>query len=273
MQPAQAPHDPPATTGAARVVSPTAVSVNGAVHPHGLYTTCHFEYGPTESYGWQTEPCALPPRRAAYYRETWDEGFGGWGSFFECEKSHETEGGPSRGYVRLTEQSLIQDFNHEAAGVLHLMTEQVIGPTSEPSLLLGGGDADLRGATVSLWLRGHDWQPNGSEFIVWLQSQSNIELLNNPGWRRANYGYTGVQLTDQLLDGAWHEARFELSVALSASGDHAGAIEELLELFRRDREWNDGAAREQMMTIFDTLGPKDPVGLRGRRRLSSMIFA
>lgn len=70
-----------------------------------------------------------------------------------------------------------------------------------------------------------------------------------------------------------HEARFELSVALSASGDHAGAIEELLELFRRDREWNDGAAREQMMTIFDTLGPKDPVGLRGRRRLSSMIFA
>lgn len=70
-----------------------------------------------------------------------------------------------------------------------------------------------------------------------------------------------------------HQARFDLSVALAADGDNEGAIEELLELFRRDREWNDGAAREQLMTLFDTLGPKDPVGLKGRRRLSSMIFA
>lgn len=70
-----------------------------------------------------------------------------------------------------------------------------------------------------------------------------------------------------------HQSRFDLSVALAASGNHEAAIEELLELFRRDREWNDGAAREQLMTLFDTLGPKDPLGLKGRRRLSSMIFA
>lgn len=70
-----------------------------------------------------------------------------------------------------------------------------------------------------------------------------------------------------------HQSRFDLSVALVASGDHEGAIEELLELFRRDREWNDNAAREQLMTVFDTLGPTDPIGLKGRRRLSSMIFA
>ena len=70
-----------------------------------------------------------------------------------------------------------------------------------------------------------------------------------------------------------HQSRFDLSVTLAASGEHEAAIEELLELFRRDREWNDGAAKEQLMTLFDTLGPKDPVGLKGRRRLSSMIFA
>lgn len=70
-----------------------------------------------------------------------------------------------------------------------------------------------------------------------------------------------------------HQSRFDLSVALAASGNHEAAIEELLELFRRDREWNDGAAREQLMKLFDTLGPKDPLGLKGRRRLSSMIFA
>ena len=48
---------------------------------------------------------------------------------------------------------------------------------------------------------------------------------------------------------------------------------ELLELFRRDREWNDGAARAQLFTIFDALKPQDPIVLKGRRRLSSMIFA
>ena len=70
-----------------------------------------------------------------------------------------------------------------------------------------------------------------------------------------------------------HQARFDLAQALSASGDTEGAIGELLELFRRDREWNDGAARAQLFTIFDAAGPKDPAVLAGRRKLSSMIFA
>jgi putative thioredoxin len=70
-----------------------------------------------------------------------------------------------------------------------------------------------------------------------------------------------------------HQARLDLATALMASNDTEGAIDELLELFRRDREWNDGAAKAQLFTIFDSLGDKDPVGLKGRRRLSSMIFA
>src|SRR5690625_879236 len=70
-----------------------------------------------------------------------------------------------------------------------------------------------------------------------------------------------------------HQARFDLAIALLAERDNAGAVDELLELFRRDREWTEGAAREQLMKIFDTLGPKDPIALAGRRRLSSMIFA
>ncbi|WP_298438291.1 co-chaperone YbbN [uncultured Jannaschia sp.] len=70
-----------------------------------------------------------------------------------------------------------------------------------------------------------------------------------------------------------HQARFDLAAALQASGETEAAVNELLELFRRDREWNDGAARAQLFTIFDAAGPKDPVVLVGRRRLSSMIFA
>lgn len=70
-----------------------------------------------------------------------------------------------------------------------------------------------------------------------------------------------------------HQARFDLALALVAADDQEAAVNELLELFRRDREWNDGAAKSQLFTIFDALTPQDPVVLNGRRRLSSMIFA
>jgi putative thioredoxin len=69
------------------------------------------------------------------------------------------------------------------------------------------------------------------------------------------------------------QARFDLALALHASGDVQGAVDELLDLFRRDREWNDGAAKTQLFTIFDALTAQDPIALNGRRKLSSMIFA
>ena len=69
------------------------------------------------------------------------------------------------------------------------------------------------------------------------------------------------------------QARFDLAQALYANGDAEGAVNELLELFRKDREWNDGAAKAQLFTIFEALKPNDPVVLNGRRKLSSMIFA
>ncbi|WP_243611809.1 thioredoxin family protein [Shimia aestuarii] len=70
-----------------------------------------------------------------------------------------------------------------------------------------------------------------------------------------------------------HQARYDLAQALHAAGEAEAAVEELLELFRRDREWHDGAAKAQLFTIFEALKPNDPVVLNGRRKLSSMIFA
>jgi putative thioredoxin len=75
------------------------------------------------------------------------------------------------------------------------------------------------------------------------------------------------------VDANNHQARFELATALHASGDAEAAVEQLLELFRRDREWNNGAAKAQLFTIFDALPANDPVVLNGRRKLSSLIFA
>lgn len=70
-----------------------------------------------------------------------------------------------------------------------------------------------------------------------------------------------------------HQARLDLAQALHGADQVEEAVNELLELFRRDREWNDGAAKAQLFTIFDALKPNDPVVLNGRRKLSSLIFA
>ena len=70
-----------------------------------------------------------------------------------------------------------------------------------------------------------------------------------------------------------HQTRLDLALALAGAGDTEGAIDHLLELFRRDREWNEEAAKTQLIKIFDMLGPKDELAQKGRRRLSSMVFA
>ena len=70
-----------------------------------------------------------------------------------------------------------------------------------------------------------------------------------------------------------HQARMDYALALVGSGENEQAIGELLTLFQRDSEWNEGAAREQLFKIFDALGPADPLTLKGRRRLSSLMFA
>lgn len=73
-------------------------------------------------------------------------------------------------------------------------------------------------------------------------------------------------------DPADRDAMFALATALYADGKVDEAVDTLLDLFRLDREWNDGAAKKQLMVIFDALKPQDPIVLKGRRRLSSMIF-
>ncbi|MTH77594.1 tetratricopeptide repeat protein [Paracoccus aestuariivivens] len=73
-------------------------------------------------------------------------------------------------------------------------------------------------------------------------------------------------------DPADQQARFDYATALHAGGEIELAIDQLLESFRRDREWNEGAAKVQLITIFDALKPTDPIAQKGRRRLSSLIF-
>jgi putative thioredoxin len=69
------------------------------------------------------------------------------------------------------------------------------------------------------------------------------------------------------------EARFDLAGARLAAGAMEEAMEDLLTLIERDREWNEEAARKKLLTVFEALGPAHPATLRGRRRLSSILFS
>jgi putative thioredoxin len=70
-----------------------------------------------------------------------------------------------------------------------------------------------------------------------------------------------------------HQTRLDLATALAAKGKKAEALDQLLEVVRRDRKWNEEAARKQLVQLFDAWGPKDPLTLEGRRRLSSILFS
>ena len=70
-----------------------------------------------------------------------------------------------------------------------------------------------------------------------------------------------------------HQARMDLAMAAVASGRKAVAVEQLIEIFKRDRTWNDGAARTQLLKLFEAWGPKDPQTVDGRKKLSSLMFS
>ncbi len=69
-----------------------------------------------------------------------------------------------------------------------------------------------------------------------------------------------------------HKSRFDLAVALSAKGDRAGAADQLLEIIKRDRKWNDEAARKQLLQLFEAWGLMDPASIAARRKLSAIWF-
>ncbi len=70
-----------------------------------------------------------------------------------------------------------------------------------------------------------------------------------------------------------HQARFDLAMALYAANKPEAAADELLEIIRRDRTWNDEGARKQLVKFFEAWGPTNPLTLQARRRLSSLLFS
>jgi putative thioredoxin len=89
----------------------------------------------------------------------------------------------------------------------------------------------------------------------------------------ADLGDTAVLVARIEADPADHEARIELALALAARGERKAAVDHLVESVRRERGWNEEAARKQLVQLFEAWGPTDPDTLYGRRRLSSVLFS
>jgi putative thioredoxin len=70
-----------------------------------------------------------------------------------------------------------------------------------------------------------------------------------------------------------HHARFDLALALNAAGRRGEAADQLLEIVKRDRKWNEDGARKQLVQFFEAWGPTDEATVAGRKRLSSILFA
>jgi putative thioredoxin len=84
-----------------------------------------------------------------------------------------------------------------------------------------------------------------------------------------------LQELEQRLakDPADHAVRYDLALALLAAQRREEAVEHLLEIVRRQRNWNEEAARKQLVKLFEAFGPTDPITVQGRKKLSSILFA
>ncbi|MBV9860570.1 MAG: thioredoxin [Alphaproteobacteria bacterium] len=101
-------------------------------------------------------------------------------------------------------------------------------------------------------------------------ARAALELAEQGAKAKGSIGKLRTRLAADADD---HEARLELATALFAAGDREPAIDELLTLYKRDREWNEQAARKQLVKFFEVMGATDPLTLSARRRLSSLMFS
>jgi putative thioredoxin len=99
--------------------------------------------------------------------------------------------------------------------------------------------------------------------------RAQIELTE----RTADLGDTADLKAQLNSDADDHQARYDLALALAARGEREEALDQLLDIVRRDRAWNEDGARKQIVQLFEAWGPTDPLTVSGRRRLSTLLFA
>ena len=176
--------------------------------------------------------------------------------------------------------------------------EEQIGQALEAGRnALAAGDLNAAAQIFGMVLQH---QPENAEAIIGMarvylaagepdQAQAVLDTLKEPQPKNEDYvslvaalklageaaELSAIAELEQKLaqDADDHQSRFDLALALNAEGRRADAAEQLVALIRRDRTWNEDAARRKLLEFFEAWGPKDPATLKGRRLLSALLFS
>lgn len=128
---------------------------------------------------------------------------------------------------------------------------------------LKSGDVDRAEQTIALV------PPDKKDNAAVASVRAALDLARNA----AKAGDLGQLKAKVETNPADHQARIDYATALAASGNKAEAVDQLIASIKRDRKWNEEAARKQLVQLFDAWGFKDPAAIEGRRKLSSILFS
>lgn len=167
--------------------------------------------------------------------------------------------------LELGEESLVlKDFGGAAQAFAHVLS---IEPENEKAIAgmarvyLAGGDPEQATQTIAM-------APQDSKEPAVQSVRAQLALAS-----KTPSGASAELEAKVAADSNDHQARFDLAEAQSAAGDFKGAVDNLLAIIQADREWNDQAARKQLLVIFEAAGLTSDVSKDGRRRLSSILFS
>jgi putative thioredoxin len=158
------------------------------------------------------------------------------------------------------------DIGNAAQAYGHVLQDEPGNPKAVAGLArcyLKSGDVERARTTLQLV------RPDGATDEAIRAVEAELQLRE----QAADVGDVAGLRAKIAADPNDHQARYDLALALDAKGDREGALNELLESVRRDRKWNDEAARKHIVTLFEALGPTDPLTLAARRKLSSILFS
>jgi putative thioredoxin len=164
------------------------------------------------------------------------------------------------------EAALAGDLGTAAQAYARILQEDPQNPIALAGLAkcyLATGDIERAKQALAMVPPEHEKH----EAVVPVQAQIRLREQG------ANTDGVAALRAKSLANPADHQARLELASALAAEGKSEEAVAELLEIIRRDRNWNEGAARTQLLTLFEALGGTDPVVQAGRRKLSALLFS
>jgi len=145
------------------------------------------------------------------------------------------------------------DINNAAQAYGHVLQDDPGNPKAVAGLAtcyLKSGDIERAKTTLQLV------RPDGAADEAIRAAEAELKLLESAN--QAPRGEVEVLKAKLAADANDHQARFDLALALDSGGDRETALIELLEIVRRNRKWNDDAARQHLVTLFEAMGPTDP---------------